>query len=138
MPYILRVAAGELSNLKIFGNDYETPDGTGVRDYIHVDDLADGHVKALSYCGLKNGFEMFNLGTGRGYSVLDMISAFEINTGVKISREFTRRRSGDVSSCFANVQRANKELGWTSKFDLDAMCTSSWDFYSRSDRGASL
>lgn len=129
MPFISRVAAGRLSELSVFGNDYDTPDGTGVRDYIHVLDLADGHVAALdAIARIAPALSTWNLGTGQGYSVLDMVEAFERVNDVRIPYRIAQRRDGDVASCFASPERAARELGWTARRDLDAMCASSWRF----------
>ncbi|WP_137751663.1 UDP-glucose 4-epimerase GalE [Sphingopyxis sp. L1A2A] len=129
MPFISRVAAGRLSELSVFGNDYDTPDGTGVRDYIHVLDLADGHVAALdAIARIEPALSTWNLGTGQGYSVLDMVEAFERVNDVRIPYRIAPRRDGDVASCFASPERAARELGWTAQRDLDAMCASSWSF----------
>jgi UDP-glucose 4-epimerase len=129
MPFISRVAAGRLAELSVFGNDYDTPDGTGVRDYIHVVDLADGHVAALdAIAKADQPLSTWNLGTGTGYSVLDMVEAFERVNGVPIPYRIAPRRDGDVASCFASPERAARELGWTAERDLDAMCSSSWNF----------
>jgi UDP-glucose 4-epimerase len=129
MPFISRVAAGRLNELSVFGSDYDTPDGTGVRDYIHVVDLADGHVAALdAIVQAAPGLSTWNLGTGQGYSVLDMVRAFERVNGVSIPYRIAPRRDGDVASCYASPERAAQELGWTAQRDLDAMCASSWSF----------
>ena len=129
MPFISRVAAGRLAELSVFGNDYDTPDGTGVRDYIHVVDLAGGHVSALdTIAKADQPLSTWNLGTGTGYSVLDMVEAFERVNGVPIPYRIAPRRDGDVASCFASPERAARELGWTAERDLDAMCSSSWRF----------
>jgi UDP-glucose 4-epimerase len=129
MPFITRVAAGRLSELSVFGNDYDTPDGTGVRDYIHVVDLADGHVAALDTISkAEPALSTWNLGTGQGYSVLDMVEAFERVNNVSIPYRIAPRRDGDVASCYASPERAARELGWTAQRDLDAMCASSWSF----------
>ena len=129
MPFISRVAAGRLGELSVFGNDYDTPDGTGVRDYIHVVDLADGHVAALdTIFSADPGLSIWNLGTGQGYSVLDMVQTFERVNNVRIPYRIAPRRDGDVASCFASPERAAQELGWTAQRDLDAMCASSWGF----------
>lgn len=129
MPFISRVAAGRLDELSVFGNDYDTPDGTGVRDYIHVVDLADGHVAALDTISrIEPALSTWNLGTGQGYSVLDMVEAFERVNGVSIPYRLAPRRNGDVASCYASPERAAQELGWTAQRDLDAMCASSWSF----------
>ena len=129
MPFISRVAAGRLSELSIFGSDYDTPDGTGVRDYIHVLDLADGHVAALDAIARADpALSTWNLGTGQGYSVLDMVAAFERVNDVRIPYRLAPRRDGDVASCFASPDRAARDLGWTARRDLEAMCASSWSF----------
>jgi len=128
MPYITRVAAGQLEVLNIFGNDYPTLDGTGVRDYIHVIDLSLGHIKALQKIMPSNGVFTYNLGTGQGYSVLQVISAFEQATGQKWSWRMAPRRSGDISECYANPGKAQRELGWKATRDLNQMCTDSWEF----------
>jgi UDP-glucose 4-epimerase len=129
MPFISRVAAGRLAELSVFGDDYDTPDGTGVRDYIHVVDLAGGHVAALdAIAKADQPLSTWNLGTGTGYSVLDMVEAFERVNGVPIPYRIAPRRDGDVASCFASPERAARELGWTAERDLDAMCSSSWNF----------
>lgn len=129
MPFVSRVAAGRLSELSVFGNDYDTPDGTGVRDYIHVVDLAEGHVAALgAIAKSEEALSIWNLGTGQGYSVLDMVEAFERVNGVRIPYRIAPRRDGDVASCFASPDRAARELGWKAERGLDAMCASSWNF----------
>jgi UDP-glucose 4-epimerase len=129
MPFVSRVAAGRLAELSVFGNDYDTPDGTGVRDYIHVVDLAEGHVAALgAIAKSEEELSIWNLGTGQGYSVLDMVEAFERVNGVSIPYRIAPRRDGDVASCFASPDRAARELGWKAERGLDAMCASSWHF----------
>jgi UDP-glucose 4-epimerase len=128
VPFIARVASGEISQLSIFGNDYPTEDGTGVRDYIHVEDLAEGHVAALNFLPHAVEFETFNLGTGIGYSVLEMISAFESASGKTISCSVVNRRQGDIASCYALVDRANKVLCWKANRSLVDMCASGWQF----------
>ena len=129
MPYIVRVATGELEELSIFGNDYNTPDGTGVRDYIHVVDLAKGHIKALEKLEKeKSGIYIYNLGTGKGYSVLDMVHAFEKTTGQKIKYKITERRAGDIATCYADPSKAKKELGWVAEKGIEDMCRDSWNF----------
>ncbi len=122
MPYISQVAVGKLPFLRVFGNDYPTPDGTGVRDYIHVCDLAEGHAAALAYAGSHRGAEVFNLGTGTGYSVLELVKTFEQVNGVRIPYEITKRRPGDVAQCYADVSKAEKVLGWKAKRGLADMC----------------
>lgn len=126
MPYITKVAKGELKKLRIFGADYSTVDGTGVRDYIHVMDLAEGHVAALE--GLTPGKHIYNLGTGCGTSVFELVKAFEAANGVVVPYEITERRMGDIASCYADASKAKRELGWTAKRSLINMCESAWKF----------
>jgi len=126
MPYVTQVAKGKLEKLRVFGNDYPTEDGTGVRDYIHVLDLADGHVAALNH--LTEGVHIYNLGTGKGTSVLELVKAFEEATGIKIPYEIVGRRPGDIAECYADVSKARKELGWSAKRDIVAMCKDAWRF----------
>ena len=129
MPYIVRVASGELEQLSVFGNDYDTHDGTGVRDYIHVVDLAKGHVKALDKIDKEGqGIYIYNLGTGTGYSVLDMVNAFEKSTGKKVNYKITDRRPGDIAVCYADPKKASKELGWVAEKNLEDMCKDSWNY----------
>ena len=129
MPYIARVAAGTLKELSVFGNDYDTPDGTGVRDYIHVVDLAKGHVKALEKLEKeKEGLYIYNLGTGKGYSVLDMVKAFEKATGKKVPYKIAPRRAGDIATCYADPKKAFEELGWKAEKTLEDMCLDSWNY----------
>ena len=128
MPYITKVAVGKLPELRVFGDDYPTPDGTGVRDYIHVCDLASGHVKALRALDSLEGARAFNLGTGKGSSVLDVVHAFERASGVKIPYSVTPRRAGDIATCYADCSRAKTELGWEAQYSLDDMCRDSWNF----------
>lgn len=128
MPYIMQVAVGKLPELGVFGNDYDTHDGTGVRDYIHVVDLAKGHVCAIDKVMNAQGTNIYNLGTGTGYSVLDIVHAFEEANGVKIPYQIKARRPGDVPVCYANPKKAKEELGWEAKFDLTRMCRDSWRF----------
>ncbi len=129
MPYVARVAAGTLKELSVFGNDYDTPDGTGVRDYIHVVDLAKGHVKALEKLEKeKEGLYIYNLGTGKGYSVLDMVKAFEKATGQKVSYKIAPRRAGDIATCYADPKKAFEELGWKAEKTLENMCLDSWNY----------
>ena len=129
MPYVARVAAGILPELSVFGNDYDTPDGTGVRDYIHVVDLAKGHVKALEKLDKEHeGLFIYNLGTGTGYSVLDMVKAFEKATGKEVKYKIAPRRSGDIAKCYADPAKAKIELGWVAEKNLDDMCKDSWNY----------
>ena len=126
MPYVTQVAVGKLKELNIFGNDYPTKDGTGVRDFIHVVDLAKGHVKALEKVLETTGIDAYNLGTGKGYSVLEMVNAFEKVSGKKIPYKIIGRRPGDVAICFADVSKAKRELGWEAEYGLEEMCLDSW------------
>ncbi len=127
MPYIVRVASGELEILSVFGNDYDTPDGTGVRDYIHVVDLSIGHMKALQKLD-RSGLYIYNLGTGKGYSVLDIVRNFEEATGQKVKYKIAPRRDGDIATCYADPSKAKAELGWEAKRDLKDMCRDSWNY----------
>ena len=135
MPYIARVAVGTLPYLNVFGNDYPTPDGTGVRDYIHVTDLATGHMAALDYAAAHTGVEVFNLGTGTGYSVLDMVHAFSRACGRDIPYRIAPRRSGDIAACYADVTKAKEVLGWSARLGIDDMCRSAWNWQSRNPNG---
>ena len=126
MPYITKVAVGKLPNVNVFGNDYDTLDGTGVRDYIHVVDLANGHVKALEKLNQNPGLITYNLGTGNGYSVLQLIEAVKKASGRDIPYKFTERREGDIATCYADPSKARAELGWEAKYELDEMCEDSW------------
>ncbi|MCH5149373.1 MAG: UDP-glucose 4-epimerase GalE [Spirochaetales bacterium] len=135
MPYISQVAVGKLACLNVFGNDYDTPDGTGVRDYIHVVDLANGHVKAIDYLKNHAGLFVFNLGTGTGYSVLDMVNAFGNACGKKINYTFAPRRNGDIAQCYANPEKAEKELGWKAQKTLEDMCADTWNWQSKNPDG---
>lgn len=135
MPYITQVAIGRLDELKIFGNDYPTQDGTGVRDYIHVSDLVKGHVHALEMITNKKTMAVWNLGTGTGYSVLDLINAFEKNTGVKINYSFSGRRLGDVPICFADSSKVRKELFWKPEKVLDDMISDAWHWQLKNPNG---
>ena len=126
MPYITQVAAGRLAELSVFGNDYDTPDGTGVRDYIHVMDLARGHAAALEYASQHKGVETFNLGTGHGFSVLEVVHAFERANGVKIPYRIAPRRDGDVALNYADTEKAESMLGWRAEKSLEDMCRDSW------------
>jgi UDP-glucose 4-epimerase len=131
MPYICQVAAGKLPYLNVFGRDYSTPDGTGVRDYIHVSDLAKGHIQALRYIENHAGVLPVNLGRGEGYSVLDVVEAFERVNQTKVPIKFVERRPGDIASCWADVHKAEKLLNWRAVLPLEAMCKDSWRFASR-------
>ncbi|MBQ5398436.1 MAG: UDP-glucose 4-epimerase GalE [Ruminococcus sp.] len=135
MPYITQVAAGKLEQLGVFGNDYPTPDGTGVRDYIHVVDLADAHVKALDYAADKSGCEIFNIGTGTGYSVLDIVNTFMRVNNLEIPYTIKPRRAGDVAECYADPTKAFEILGWKAKRTLEDMCRDSWNWQSRNKNG---
>ncbi len=135
MPYITQVATGKRKELRVFGNDYPTKDGTGVRDYIHVVDLAKGHVAAVEYLGKHTGCEAMNLGTGVGYSVLDLVNAFERVNGVPIPYVITPRRAGDVATCYADATRAHTQLGWSAEKTLDDMCRDSWRWQSQNPNG---
>lgn len=126
MPYVTQVAKGKLEQLRVFGNDYPTVDGTGVRDYIHVMDLAEGHVVALN--NLTEGVHIYNLGTGQGTSVLQLVKAFEEANGIKVPYEIVGRRPGDIAECYADASKAKRELGWTAKRDVIAMCRDAWRF----------
>ena len=135
MPYITQVAVGKLKELGVFGNDYDTPDGTGVRDYIHVVDLAKGHVKALKKIGENPGLAIYNLGTGKGYSVLDIVKNFEAATGVKIPYVIKLRRAGDIATCYCDASKAEKELGWKAENGIREMCEDSWRWQSNNPQG---
>ncbi|MDR3392780.1 MAG: UDP-glucose 4-epimerase GalE [Sulfuriferula sp.] len=126
MPYVAQVAAGKLAELSVFGSDYPTPDGTGVRDYIHVVDLALGHVRALDVLVNRRGVLTYNLGTGRGYSVLEMVAAFEQASGKAVPYRIVGRRPGDIAACYADPALAERELGWRAQRDIDTMCEDSW------------
>ncbi len=126
MPYVAQVAAGKLARLSVFGGDYPTPDGTGVRDYIHVVDLALGHVLALDALANKSGVVTYNLGTGRGYSVLEMVAAFEKASGKAVPYRIVDRRPGDIAACYADAGLAERELGWRAQRDIEVMCADSW------------
>ena len=141
MPYIVNVANKEMPYLKIFGNDYDTKDGTGVRDYIHVMDLAESHLIALNFIGTKvfdhklnhaakdnNGFNVFNIGTGKGVSVLELINTFQKVNDIEVPYEFTSRRPGDVSSCYADVDKSLKVFQWAARRTIEEMCISAWKF----------
>jgi len=135
MPYVVRVASGQLEQLSVFGNDYDTPDGTGVRDYIHVVDLAKGHIKALEKLEKENtGIYIYNLGTGTGYSVLDMVKAFEKATGKTVKYRIVERRPGDIATCYSNPEKAHQELGWETTKTLDDMCQDSWRYIQKQQK----
>ena len=135
MPYISQVAVGKLEKLHIFGNDYDTPDGTGVRDYIHVVDLAQGHLDALHYAEKRTGCDVFNLGTGKGYSVLDMVKTFSRVNGVEVPYVIDPRRPGDLATVYADPKKAETVLGWTAKRNLEDMCRDSWNWQSHNPQG---
>ena len=134
MPYVAQVASGKLQCINVFGNDYDSPDGTGVRDYIHVVDLALGHIAAIEHCN-EAGVHIYNLGTGHGYSVLDMIHAFEKACGKELPYKICERRPGDVAACYACPDKAKKELKWEAKFGIEEMCASQWKWQSGNPRG---
>ena len=135
MPYITQVASGRLKQLSVFGNDYDTPDGTGVRDYIHVVDLAKGHVAAVNYLADHQGCEIINLGTGVGYSVLDMVKAFEKANGIQIPYRIAPRRPGDIATCYADPTKARELLHWTAEKTLEDMCRDSWRWQKNNPNG---
>ena len=135
MPFISQVAVGRRDHLSVFGDDYDTPDGTGVRDYIHVVDLARGHVAAMEYMQQHRGESVFNLGTGMGYSVLDMVKAFERVTGKKIPYEIVARRPGDVATVYASPDKSARLLGWKAQYGLDDMCRDTWTWQSKNPMG---
>ena len=135
MPYITQVAVGKLKELGVFGNDYDTPDGTGVRDYIHVVDLARGHVKALNKIKENTGLNIYNLGTGTGYSVLDIVKNFEDATGVKIPYSIKPRRPGDIATCYSDAAKAKEELGWVAEYGIKEMCADSWRWQKNNPNG---
>ncbi len=135
MPFISQVAVQKIPKIQIFGDDYDTPDGTGVRDYIHVVDLAKGHLKALKYLESNSGYFEFNLGTGQGYSVFDVIQAFEKASGVKIPYVVSKRRPGDIASCWADPSKAKLVLGWEAKKGLEEMCEDSWRWQNNNPQG---
>ncbi|MGG0593571.1 UDP-glucose 4-epimerase GalE [Priestia megaterium] len=135
MPYISQVAVGKLQSLNVFGSDYSTKDGTGVRDYIHVVDLAKGHLKALEKVQFSKGVDAYNLGTGKGYSVLEMVKAFEIASGKKVSYTITNRRPGDAAICFADASKAKIELGWVAAKGISEMCEDTWRWQKNNPNG---
>ena len=128
MPYIVKVATGEYEKLTVFGNDYPTPDGTGVRDYIHVVDLAQGHLKALDKIREEKGVKIYNLGTGQGYSVLELVQNFEKINNIKVNYVIGARRPGDIPACYADASKAEKELGWKAERNIEDMCKDTWHF----------
>lgn len=135
MPFIAQVAVGRREHLSVFGDDYPTPDGTGIRDYIHVVDLANGHLKAIEHLQRAPGLHIFNLGTGQGQSVLDVVKAFEKASGKKIPYNIAPRRLGDAAICFANPGKANRELAWKAELDINRMCEDSWHWQSSNPEG---
>ena len=135
MPYITQTAIGMRKELGVFGNDYDTPDGTGVRDYIHVVDLATGHVAALQAIEKNCGLAIYNLGTGHGYSVLDVVKAFEKANGLKVPYSIKPRRPGDIATCYCNPAKAKEELGWEAKYGIEDMCRDSWNFQKNNPNG---
>lgn len=135
MPYITQVAIGKRDHLNVFGNDYDTPDGTCVRDYIHVVDLALGHVKAVQKVEGEKGIFIYNLGTGKGYSVLDVVNAFKKASGVDIKYEIVGRRAGDLATCYSDPSKAYKELGWKAERDIEEMCEDSWRWQKQNPNG---
>ena len=135
MPYITQVAVGRREKLSVFGNDYDTPDGTGVRDYIHVVDLAKGHVAAVSYVNQNAGCEVFNLGTGTGYSVLDMVNTFSEVNAVAVPYQITDRRPGDLATCYADPAKSAEKLGWKAEKTLEDMCRDAWNWQKKNPNG---
>ena len=135
LPYVSQVAAGLRPEVVVYGNDYDTPDGTGVRDYIHVVDLAKGHVKALKKIEDNSGLNIYNLGTGKGYSVLDIVKNFEEATGVKIPYVIRDRRPGDIATCYSDAGKAEAELGWKAEYGIKEMCADSWKWQSQNPNG---
>ena len=131
LPYVAKVATGELDHLNVFGDDYDTPDGTGVRDYIHVVDLALGHIAALEYTNTHHGAEAINLGTGKGTSVLEIVHAFEKACGHKIAYQVTPRRAGDIATCYADTEKAKRELHWQATRNIEDMCRDGWNFVNK-------
>lgn len=135
LPYVAQVAIGKLECVGVFGNDYDTPDGTGVRDYIHVVDLANGHVKAIDKIKENSGVKIYNLGTGNGYSVLDVIKAFSKACGHEVPYQIKPRRPGDIATCYADASLAKKELGWEAQYGIEEMCADSWKWQSMNPNG---
>ena len=132
MPYIVKVANKELKELSVFGNDYDTKDGTGVRDYIHVVDLAKGHIKAIEWVLKGNGIDAFNLGTGNGYSVLELVEAFKKHNNIEVPYKIVERREGDIASCYADVSHAKDKLNWYSRYGIEEMVKDSYSFVNNS------
>ena len=135
LPYVAQVAIGKLQSVGVFGDDYDTPDGTGVRDYIHVVDLAVGHVKAINKIKENPGVKVYNLGTGKGYSVLDVIKAFSKACGHDVPYVIKERRAGDIATCYSDASLAKKELGWEAQYDIDEMCADSWKWQTMNPNG---
>ncbi|MBR5453779.1 MAG: UDP-glucose 4-epimerase GalE [Clostridia bacterium] len=135
MPYICKVASGQLHHLGVFGDDYDTPDGTGVRDYIHVVDLARAHIAALREAEKRHGIDYFNIGTGRGYSVLEMVKAYEKASGLPVPYEITARRPGDIGECYADPTKSEKILGWKAEYDLATMCADAYNWQKNNPNG---
>lgn len=135
LPYVAQVAIGKLECVGVFGNDYDTPDGTGVRDYIHVVDLAKGHVKAIKKLADKDGVNIYNLGTGNGYSVLQVVKAFEKACGHEIPYQIKPRRAGDIATCYSKCDKAKAELGWEAQYGIEEMCADSWKWQSQNPNG---
>ena len=135
MPYITQVAVGRLKELSVFGNDYDTVDGTGVRDYIHVVDLARGHIKAVEFLNGHKGCEAINLGTGNGTSVLQLVNAFEKASGVKVPYKIVGRRAGDPAKVYADAEKAKKLLGWTAEYGIERMCADNWRWQKNNPNG---
>jgi UDP-glucose 4-epimerase len=138
MPYISQVAIGKREELNVFGNDYPTVDGTGVRDYIHVVDLAKGHLSALKKLNENVGYQIYNLGTGRGYSVLELVKAFEKASGKEVKYKIINRRPGDIAECFADPSKARIELNWEAKLGIEEMCEDSWRWQSKNPNGFNI
>ena len=137
LPYVAKVAAGKLECLSVYGDDYDTVDGTGVRDYIHVVDLARAHLKALVYSGKMNGIDYINLGTGNGYSVIETVNAYEKASGLKVNYKIVDRRAGDVGSCYADPSKAREVIGWTAEYDINRMCADLYRWQSMNPDGYS-
>lgn len=135
LPYITQVAVGRREHLNVFGNDYNTHDGTGVRDYLHVVDLAKGHIRAIEYAQKNTGVIAVNLGTGNGFSVLDIVKAFERATGIKIPYKIAPRRPGDIDACYADASLALEKLGWKAELSIDDMCRSAWNWQKNNPNG---